>query len=95
MPWIRQLLVERLEALAANITDVSNYGCRDAATGNVGVEHCTQAAPWPAVVTDTTIRAEDIMNLAAVRDGETQASSNFYTHALTNATVSCKLFFIA
>jgi hypothetical protein len=90
---MRQLLVERLEKLAANITDVTNYGCRDAATGNVGVEHCTQDAPWPAVVTDTTIRAEDILNLAAVRDGEAHAGYNFYTHALTNATVRHRLMF--
>ena len=88
---IRQLLVERLEQLAANMTDVANYGCPDAGTGLVGVEHCTQDAPWPAVVTDTTIRAEDILNLAVVRDGEAQSSANFYTHALTNATVRCKL----
>lgn len=85
---IRQLLVERLEKLAANMTDDTKYGCRNADTGLVGVEHCTQDAPWPAVVTDTSIRAEDILNLAVVRDGEAQSGSNFYTHALTNATVS-------
>ena len=46
---IRQLLVARLEELAANMTDVTKSGCRNSDTGLVGVEHCTQDAPWPAV----------------------------------------------
>ena len=84
---IRLLLMRRLNELSANITNLENYGCYDSATGNTGLEYCTQDAPWPAAVTDTTIRAEDILNLAAVRDGEEQPGSNFYVHALTNATV--------